>query len=109
MKCPRIYGAILLLVLLTMAGLNTEVRAAEQVCYECTAKLCFDEFTTAAGAIDQQFEQEKAEVVRHLSEMQLAAAKKAEVLGATEAVLRGNASQRKLLVFDGLGECLAAN
>lgn len=109
MKIFYIYAVIPVLALATMAGLNTKAEAAEQVCYECTAKLCFDEFATAAGAIDQQFEQEKAEVVRHLSEMQLAAAKKAEVLGATEAVLRGNASQRKLLVFDGLRECLAAN
>lgn len=103
------YGAIPALALATIAGLNAETRAAEQVCYECAAKLCYDEFTEAAVAIDRQFEQERADVERHLSEMQLAAAKKAEVLGATEDVLRDNTGQRKKLAFDGLQKCLAAD
>lgn len=109
MKPLSIYGAIPVLVLTAMVGLNTQAQAAEQVCYECAAKLCYAEFKAAAGTIDQQFEQERTDVERHLSQMQLAAAKKAEVLGATEDVLRDNAGQRKQLAFDGLRQCLAAD
>lgn len=103
------YSAIPALALATMAVLSTETQAVEQVCYECAAKLCYDEFTTAASVVDRQFEQERADVERHLSEMQLEAAKKAEVLGATEEVLLDNAGQRKQLAFNGLRNCLAAD
>lgn len=100
------YGAIPALAIAIMAGPNTPSLAVEQVCYECAAKLCYEEFTTAASAVDQQFEQERDEVERHLADMQLEVVKKAEVLGATEEVLRDNAGQRKRLAYNGLRQCL---
>lgn len=109
MQHLKIYGAIPVLVLVSCAGPTTGAQAAERVCYECAAKLCYDEFTMAASAIDKRFEQERTDVERHISELQLAASKKAEVFGATEDVLRDNAGQRKQLAFDGLRKCLGAN
>lgn len=109
MKIFCIYGAIPVLLLTAMSGLNAQAPTAEQTCYECAAKLCYEEFTTAASTIDQQFVRERTDVERHLSEMQLEAARKAEVLGATEDVLRDNAGQRKQVAFDGLRQCLAAD
>ncbi len=81
--------------------------AAEQVCYECFAKACYDHFAEKAGAINQQLDEDLSGVERQLAEMQLAAAQKAEVQGATEAVLQGNADRRKKLAYESLGTCLA--
>lgn len=103
------YSVVSTLALASVAGLSTGSQAVEPVCYECAAKLCYEEFTMAASAVDQQFEQERSEVEQHLAEMQLEAEKKAEVLGATEEVLLENAGQRKQIAFNGLRQCLAAN
>lgn len=83
--------------------------AAGQICYECTAKTCYDEFSTKTSMVDQQLERELAGIDRELSAMALAAAQKAEVQEATEGVLRDNAALSKKLAYDGLRECLTSN
>ena len=98
----RILGLIVAFALLTAA-----VPAGAQTCYECLAKACFDAFSIRTGGIDQQLEEDLAGVEQQLAEMQMAAAQKAEVQQATEAVLRGNAERRKRGAFDALARCIA--
>ena len=82
--------------------------ASGEPCYECLAKACFDAFSIRTGGIDQQLDEDLAGVEQQLAGLQMAAAQKAEVQGATEAVLRGNADRRKKRAFDGLGQCIAS-
>jgi Skp family chaperone for outer membrane proteins len=82
--------------------------ARGETCYECLAKACYDDFSIKASGINEELDEELADVEEQLAEMQLAAAQKAEVREATEAVLRGNADRRKERAFSGFARCVAA-
>ena len=75
---------------------------------ESLAKACYDDFSIKASNINEELDAELADVEAQLAEMQLAAAQKAEVREATEAVLRGNADRRKERAFLGFARCVAA-
>ena len=82
--------------------------ARGETCYECLAKACYDDFSIKASGINEELDEDLAGVEEQLAEMQLAAAQKAEVRKATEAVLRGNADRRKERAFLGFSRCVAA-
>ncbi|MDH3595295.1 MAG: hypothetical protein OEU09_06260 [Rhodospirillales bacterium] len=97
----------ILVITIALSVVSAAGLAAEPVCYECFAKACYDQFADKAGAINQQLDEDLSGVERQLAEMKLAAAQKAEVQGATEVVLQGNADRRKKLAYESLGTCLA--
>jgi hypothetical protein len=97
----RVIGIIIAFAVLAAAP------ARGETCYECLAKACYDDFTIKASSIDEQLDEDLAGVGEQLAEMQLAVAQKAEIQGATEAVLRGNADRRKKRVFAGFAKCVA--
>lgn len=97
----RLTGIIVAFALLAATPANGET------CYECLAKACLDAFSIRAGGIDEQLDEDLEGVDQQLASLKMAAAQKAEVRGATEAVLRGNAERRKKSAFDGLAQCIA--
>lgn len=82
--------------------------ARGETCYECLAKACYDDFSIKASSINEDLDDELAGVEEQLAQMELAAAQKAEVRQATEAVLRGNSERRKERIFTGFAKCVAA-
>ena len=98
----RVIGIIIAFVVLAAAP------ARGETCYECLAKACYDNFTIKASSINEQLDEDLSGVEEQLAEMQLAAAQKAEVQGATQAVLQGNADRRKKRAFDSLAKCVVA-
>ncbi len=82
--------------------------ARGETCYECLAKACYDDFSIKASTINEDLDEELAGVEEQLAQMELAAAQKAEVRTATEAVLRGNAERRKERIFTRFASCVSA-
>ena len=98
----RVMGMIIALAMLAATP------ARGETCYECLAKACYDDFSIKASTINEDLDEELAGVEEQLAQMELAAAQKAEVRKATEAVLRGNAERRKERIFTGFARCVAA-
>ena len=98
----RVMGMIIALAMLAATP------ARGETCYECLAKACYDDFSIKASTINDSLDDELAGVEEQLAQMELAAAQKAEVRKATEAVLRGNAERRKERIFAGFASCVAS-